>query len=96
MTRSILVLSLVLVILALPFGVAALRYRFAGVRPSRTYGAHLMFLYIVSFGWRMASDSALSIGEILRAFGFTVGIWAVAVALCEWFDEHRRHESRRA
>ncbi len=94
MTRSILDLCLVLAILALPFGLAVLRYRVTGVRPSRAYGAHLMFLYIISNGSRMASGSAPSLSGILRTFGLTVGIWAVAVALNEWFEEHRQHASR--
>ncbi len=94
--RSVAVLSLILAILALPFGIAALRFRLTGVRPRRSYGAHLMFLCTITLGSRIASGTFPPLVDLLRTIGFTLAIWGVAVALSERFDGRLRRGSPRA
>lgn len=94
-TRSVVVLTLMLVMLALPFGIAALRFRLTGLRPRRSYGAHLMFLCTITLGPGMVSGNSPSLIDLVRTVGFTVAIWGVAVALSEWFDGRLPHGSRR-
>lgn len=86
MVRSVQLLILLSLILALPFAVHALRQRLTGTRPTRSYLPHLVFLCAVSLGPRLSSGNAWSSAEVWRTFVLTLGIWIVGVVLGEMFN----------